>query len=172
MTMRSRENPVSSTRASCRRVCSWIGAHTSHSVSLHRATAFIGSSGERFRDLAVHEIPSHFELFLCPAGWARWSFRLTESILHHAIPVILSDGYLLPLSRHLDWDRLAVRVPESELSRVLDVVRAISPERRRGYREHLAANAFRFTPAGMLEILAREIAARVGAIGAPSDRSG
>ena len=61
---------------------------------------------------------------LCPAGYGRWSFRLMESLLLGSIPVVLSNGYVLPFSESIDWSRYVYRFDESELERVIPALEA------------------------------------------------
>lgn len=57
------------------------------------------------------------------------SFRLTEVMGAGAIPVILIDHYVLPLSGLIDWNEVAIILPEHRLYDVPDVLRALTPER-------------------------------------------
>jgi hypothetical protein len=46
-----------------------------------------------------------------------------------AIPVILIDHYVLPLSALIDWSEVAIVLPEHRLAEVPDILRALSPKR-------------------------------------------
>jgi hypothetical protein len=81
-------------------------------------------SGVDYRDL-----PAMSRFTLCPAGWARWSFRLTESIAAASIPVVLSDYYCLPFAPSVPWDRVALRLPERALTRIDPILRGLTPSR-------------------------------------------
>jgi hypothetical protein len=61
---------------------------------------------------------------ICPAGFGRWTFRLAQAVYYGAIPVIVSDGYLKPHRRQIDWERFSLTVSEAELETI--------PERLRG----------------------------------------
>jgi hypothetical protein len=77
---------------------------------------------------------------LCPAGFGRWTFRLAQAVYYGAIPVVVSDGYVKPHPRHLDWDRFSLTVPESELEGIPERLRSMpAPEvasLQRGVLEH------------------------------------
>jgi hypothetical protein len=57
-----------------------------------------------------------------PRGDTLFSYRLLEAISFGCIPVILSDGWVLPFDRTIDWGAIALQVPEAivpELPRIL-----------------------------------------------------
>ena len=45
---------------------------------------------------------------LVPRGDALYSYRLTEALSFGCIPVVLSDGLVLPFDRTIDWSKVAV----------------------------------------------------------------
>ena len=47
---------------------------------------------------------------LCPAGYAPWSLRLYDAVLHSAVPVILANDIIEPFERFLDWRTFTVKV--------------------------------------------------------------
>ena len=60
----------------------------------------------------------YYELFnstysLVLHGHGRWSYRLMEVLNGEAIPVIMSEGWDLPLSELIDWQQISVQRPES-----------------------------------------------------------
>jgi hypothetical protein len=60
---------------------------------------------------------------LCPAGYGRWTYRFIEALLMGSIPVILADGYQMPLPHAIDWPRYVVQIPESALFDVAETLR-------------------------------------------------
>ena len=46
-----------------------------------------------------------------------YSYRLTEVMLAGAVPVILSNGWVLPFSEFLEYDAFAVRLDEHTFQR-------------------------------------------------------
>ena len=51
---------------------------------------------------------------ICPRGFAVWSPRIYESLLHGAIPVIIADGIVMPFSQLLDWRDFAIFISEKD----------------------------------------------------------
>lgn len=101
-------------------------------------------------------------------GDAPFSYRLLETMAAGAIPVVLSDGWVLPFGEVVDWGAVAVRVPESEWASVVERLRAIPDEtvlamRRSAiaaYRRHFATIERQVDT--LLTILARRHAATAG----------
>ncbi|XP_053678968.1 exostosin-2 [Anopheles nili] len=54
---------------------------------------------------------------------------LLEAMAAGCIPIVMADNYVLPFSDILDWDLLAIRIYESNLHAVVQVLRAVSMER-------------------------------------------
>ena len=78
---------------------------------------------------------------LAPAGFAPWTKRFFESIIHGCIPVVIADTLVLPFESQLDYNRLVVRVSQDELAQGLLKTRlqAISEETRSNMQRSLAA---------------------------------
>ena len=72
-----------------------------------------------------HEMLARSVFTLCPAGYGRWSFRMIEALLNGSIPVILSDGYVLPFSDAIDWKKYCCVVEESHLFQVAEFLAKI-----------------------------------------------
>jgi hypothetical protein len=98
---------------------------------------------------------------LCPAGMGRWSFRLIQAIVYGSIPVLLSDGYIKPMSRYLDWNRICLTLPESEVTRVPKLLRKMPVEQIAEYQRNLSLVAHRFSKSALLEMLRMELRARI-----------
>lgn len=56
---------------------------------------------------------------LSPAGFAPWTKRFFEAIIHGCIPVVIADTLVLPFEDQLDYSQLVVRVSQDELSKGL-----------------------------------------------------
>ena len=48
--------------------------------------------------------------------------RLIEGMMFGCVPVILADGYELPMSWLFDWSKFSIRLPEIEYRRLPDVL--------------------------------------------------
>ena len=62
---------------------------------------------------------------LCPRGYAAASMRLFQALQAGTIPVILADSLVLPLGP--DWDKICIRIPESQLDRVPEILEQHEP---------------------------------------------
>ena len=73
-----------------------------------------------------------------PRGDSLFTYRLMEVVSAGAIPVIVSDGWILPFDELVDWERVGVVVREDDLEGVVERLRDISIEERLRMREELA----------------------------------
>lgn len=79
---------------------------------------------------------SHF--VLCPRGAGLGTIRMFEVMSAGIAPVLISDGYVLPPGP--DWDKFMIRVPESKISSLAEILEPRIPEARE--RGQLAKEAF------------------------------
>lgn len=98
-----------------------------------------------------------------PRGDNRFSYRFTEVLSAGAIPVIHSDGWVLPFSHQLiDWaNECAVIIPENKVNETITILKRIDPATRCRMRKRCydiytkyMANA-EGTVAGVLETASR-----------------
>lgn len=61
---------------------------------------------------------------LCPAGFGPSSHRIFETMRAGRVPVILADQWVPPLG--VDWTRCCVRVQESEVARIPELLRTLA----------------------------------------------
>ena len=66
-----------------------------------------------------------------PRGDCLYSVRFSEILSSGAIPVVYSDGWVLPYNRDVvDWSEVAVLLPQRRVNDTMDVLRAIPDETR------------------------------------------
>ena len=73
-----------------------------------RIDALAGATDARYVELLERSI-----FALAPRGDALYSYRFTEALSFGCIPVVLSDGWVLPFDHTIAWTDAAVIVPES-----------------------------------------------------------
>jgi hypothetical protein len=72
-----------------------------------------------------------------PRGDNLFSYRFTEVMSGGCIPVVYSDGWMLPFSKALiDWSSIAVIIPEQDAGRTLDYLRNLTMDDRCRMRRH------------------------------------
>lgn len=83
---------------------------------------------------------------LVPRGDALYSYRLLEALSFGCIPIVLSDGWVLPFDRVVPWSEIALHVPEAEVATIPARIAALSPDQIRSmlltgariYAEHFS----------------------------------
>lgn len=50
---------------------------------------------------------------------------MIESLWFGCVPVIIADHYVLPLDTFIDWKEAAVFVPESDIVKLLGILRGV-----------------------------------------------
>ena len=65
-----------------------------------------------------------------PRGDSLFSYRLLDVMSAGAIPVIYSDGWVLPFAEIISWQDCAIMVSESDANRTIEIIESISLERR------------------------------------------
>jgi len=63
-----------------------------------------------------------------PRGDALFSYRLLEAMARGAIPVILSDGWVLPFDRLIDWSSCSISFHHEAVHRIPETLRAFTPD--------------------------------------------
>jgi len=99
--------------------------------------------------------------FLCPRGNGLSSIRLFETMEAARVPVILSDGLVLPVC--VDWSRCAIIHPENDLPGLAAHLRARESEWPQLARNARAEWEKNFGDAHLLCTVARELRAIVAA---------
>jgi hypothetical protein len=74
-----------------------------------------------------------------PRGDALFSYRLLEVMSFGCIPIVLSDGWILPFERSIDWPAIALCPRESEIAGIPSQLAALSAERIANMQRGVAA---------------------------------
>eukprot|EP00039_Didymoeca_costata_P019384 m.337322 g.337322 ORF g.337322 m.337322 type:complete len:550 (+) comp18101_c0_seq1:164-1813(+) len=74
---------------------------------------------------------------LAPLGYALWNFRLYESVLLGCIPVIIADNIELPYESVIDYRQFTVKILETQVSNLKDILLSIPKEDIRKKQEML-----------------------------------
>lgn len=56
-------------------------------------------------------------------------FVLLEAMAANCIPVIISDGHVMPFHTIIDWKRFSIFIMESHVDTLMDVVNSVSEKR-------------------------------------------
>ena len=85
---------------------------------------------ERMSPDAAVAVMACSRFVLAPRGHMLHSSRLLEALSIGAVPVVVSDGWVLPFEHDLvDWAAVVIRVAEADAGRVADILRTVSDER-------------------------------------------
>jgi hypothetical protein len=94
------------------------------------------------------------DFVLCPKGDANYSARFYETLALGRIPVLIDTDMVLPLEHLIDYSKIMVRVPYSEVNRVGDYIldfwnahsdesfQAVGHEARETFEKYLRYDAF------------------------------
>ncbi|KAG2432501.1 hypothetical protein HXX76_008846 [Chlamydomonas incerta] len=88
-----------------------------------------------------------------------WSPRWEDAVLHGCIPVVIMDDVQVVFESLVDVSLFSLRIAESELPRVVDVLKAVSDQRLAEMQAHLAKvwHRYRYMGLRMLDDSARSL---------------
>lgn len=85
------------------------------------------------------ELMARSRFAFVPRGDSLFSYRLLEAMSFGCIPVVISDGWVLPFDRSVDWAAMAVHLPEAEVGYLPAILDTIDDARLADMRASLAA---------------------------------
>jgi hypothetical protein len=104
------------------------------------------------------EITSRSTFTLAPRGYGITSFRLYEALNLGSIPVYISDKFWLPFQDKVDWNKLAILCPISQISTLYLRLRSISNEQIQNMLTYYKSVSYLFTYEGIANyILEKEL---------------
>lgn len=89
-------------------------------------------------DPAYVDLMAESEFAYVPRGDSLFSYRLLEAVSFGCIPVVMSDGWVLPFDRTIDWNAVAIRMPEMEVRQINRTLAGFGGDRIAEMRDGLA----------------------------------
>ena len=77
-------------------------------------------------DALYEELIDRSVFSLVPRGDALFTYRMLEVMARGSIPIILADGWVLPLDRVIDWDRISLRFHHDAVPQIPEILRSLS----------------------------------------------
>ena len=100
-------------------------------------------SGSTLRREGYDELLLSSTFALCPRGNGLYSYRLVEAMAAASIPVIVSDGYVLPFPTLINWSSFSVVVSESKIRQIPALLSLLPPHRIQSMRAEMKSVFFR-----------------------------
>lgn len=74
---------------------------------------------------------------LCPSGYEVASPRVVEAIYSECVPVLISDGYVPPLSDVLNWSEFSLVIEVDNIPNIRKILMSVPEEKYLRMRERL-----------------------------------
>jgi hypothetical protein len=110
--------------------------------------------------VAYAELIGQSKFVLCPRGNGPSSFRLYETLRAGRVPVIISDEWVEPPG--IPWERCAIRVAESEVGGIPDLLASLESRWPAFAAEVVTAHAQRFAPSRLWDYAIDQVEALAG----------
>ena len=119
----------------------------------------IGTEAEVFQSLGegCREVMARSVFTLCPAGYGRWSFRFVEALLSGSIPILVSDGYVLPFGGKVEWGKYCYVCEERDLFGLTDFIQRLSIEEIKEKQENIQKDKHIFEKDFTMEQVAQSL---------------
>ncbi|KAL0320037.1 UNVERIFIED_CONTAM: putative glycosyltransferase [Sesamum radiatum] len=89
------------------------------------------------RNISYESMLRNSRFCLCPSGYEVASPRVVEAIYAECVPVLISKGYVPPLSDVLKWEEFSVTMPVEDIPNVKKILMGIPKEKYMRMHERL-----------------------------------
>ncbi|MFK7867255.1 MAG: exostosin family protein [Alphaproteobacteria bacterium] len=89
-------------------------------------------------DYEYRSLMENSDFAFVPRGDALYSYRLLEAMSFNTIPIIISDGWLLPFHRTVPWPLFSLHVSSDRIKFIPNILNRIPPEKILAMRRHLS----------------------------------
>ena len=81
------------------------------------------SDNKEASDITYKNLFQNSNFAFIPRGDALFSYRLLEAMSFGCIPIILSDGWVLPFSKSINWSKFALLPSHDNISKCIDFIK-------------------------------------------------
>ncbi|XP_078428511.1 putative glycosyltransferase At5g03795 isoform X1 [Wolffia australiana] len=79
------------------------------------------------KGVSYYDMMKKAKFCICPSGYEVASPRIVEAIYFECVPVVISDGYVLPFSDVLNWKSFSIQVETKDIPTLKKILLAVSP---------------------------------------------